>query len=98
MKVSFLKPADDELHEAIAYYQIQRDGLGDEFLIEVLSALDRIKLFPQAWSPLSKRTRRCLIRRFPYGIVYSLREDEILVVAVAHLHRQPLYWENRLNN
>ena len=96
MKVAFIEPAESELDEAIAYYDAQRQGLGNDFLVEVLLTLDRIKAFPTAWPPLSNRTRRCRTRRFPYGVVYRATENEILVVAVAHLHRKPLYWASRI--
>ncbi len=85
-----------ELDDAIEYYNFEVSGLGDAFLAEVLKALDRIGRFPEAWHPCSKRTRRCQTRRFPYGIIYQIREKEILVVAVANLHRRPDYWEDRL--
>ena len=96
MKINFLKIAQMELDDAIEYYNFEVAGLGDTFLAEVLNALDRIGRFPEAWHPCSKRTRRCQTRRFPYGIIYQIREKEILVVAVANLHRKPDYWEDRI--
>jgi hypothetical protein len=71
-------------------------GLGDQFLLEVLDGLERIRQHPEAWRPFSRHTRRYRTRRFPYGIVYQILESEILVVAVAHLHREPGYWRGRL--
>jgi len=96
MKIRFLEVAQAELDDAIEYYNYEAPGLGNEFLTEVLNVLDRIGKFPDAWHPCSKRTRRCLTRRFPYGIIYQNRENEILVVAIAHLHRKPRYWEERI--
>jgi len=96
MRIRFLEIAQVELDQAIEYYNYEFPGLGDEFLAEVLKALNRIGEFPEAWHPLSERTRRCQTRRFPYGIIYQIREDEILVVAVVNLHRRPNYWKARL--
>ena len=96
MKINFLEIAQMELDDAIEYYNYESPGLGDNFLIEALNALDRIGEFPEAWHPCSKRTRRCQTRRFPYGIIYQVREHEILVVAVANLHREPDYWLDRI--
>ena len=96
MRIRFLDIAQIELDQAIEYYNYESPGLGDEFLTEVLKVIDRIGEFPEAWHRLSKRTRRCQTRRFPYGIIYQIREEEILVVAVAHLHRRPDYWKERL--
>ncbi len=96
MKINFLEIAQIELDEAIDYYNYEVPGLGDAFLTEVLNALDRIGEFPEAWHLCSKRARRCQTRRFPYGIIYQIREQEILVVAIANLHRKPDYWKDRI--
>ncbi|MFH0975892.1 MAG: type II toxin-antitoxin system RelE/ParE family toxin [Spirochaetota bacterium] len=96
MRINFLEIAKIELDYAIEYYNYESTGLGDEFLIEILKVLDRIGQFPEAWHPYSIRTRRCQTRRFPYGVIYQIRENEILVVAVANLHRKPDYWKDRV--
>jgi toxin ParE2 len=69
MRIRFLEMAQIELDEAIEYYNYEMSGFGEEFLAEVLNALDRIGEFPEALHPCSKRTRRCQTRRFPYGII-----------------------------
>ena len=96
MRINFLEIAKSELDYAIEYYNYESTGLGDEFLTEILKVLDRIGQFPEAWHLYSKRTRRCQTRRFPYGVIYQIREKEILVVAVANLHRKPDYWKDRV--
>jgi plasmid stabilization system protein ParE len=96
MSVRFLDPAEAELREAIAYYNDQSEGLGYEFAAEVKRTLGRICDHPEAWPQLSQRTRRCRANRFPYGLVYQLRADHVLVVAVMHLHREPESWMDRL--
>ena len=97
MNARFLPPAQAELREAIAYYNRQREGLGYEFAAEVKRALQRIIQFPDAWTPLSRRTRRCRLKRFPYGLIYQTRQETILIVAVMHLHRHPESWRARLD-
>lgn len=96
MQIRLLEIAQIELDESIDYYNSESEGLGDEFLVEVLRALDRIVNFSQAWHPFTNDTRRCQLRRFPYGIIYQLLDTEILVIAVANLHRTPDYWKNRI--
>jgi hypothetical protein len=96
MRIRFLEIAQIELDEAIAYYNYEVPGLGEVFLTDVLNSLDRIGKFTEAWQTCSKRTRRCQTRRFPYGIMYQIRKDEILVVAIANLHRKPDYWKDRI--
>ena len=97
MTVRFLPAARQELADAVAWYDQQRDGLGDELLREFRLAVGRIQVFPRAWPALSVRTRRCRTSRFPYGVVYQIRDDGILVVAIMHLSRKPGYWQDRLD-
>ena len=96
MTVRFLEVAQRELDEAIAHYHGQSPGLGDAFLLEIVAAIDRIRRFPRAWHALGDSTRRCRLRRFPYGLIYHEEAGEILIVAVAHSHRQPDYWRDRM--
>jgi hypothetical protein len=96
MKIEFLLPAKIELTASIAYYNEQSEGLGYEFAAEVNRTLERIVQYPDAWVSLSKRTRRCRTNRFPYGLIYQIREDRLLIVAVMHLNRNPETWKSRL--
>lgn len=59
MRIICLEPAQGELDEAISYYNYQHQGLGDEFLKEVLKTIDLIQKYPNAWQKLSDLTRRC---------------------------------------
>ena len=96
MKITYLDAADAEFQDAIDYYNTQAVGLGFEFSDEVKAAVARIRNYPKAWTPLSKRTRRCQVHRFPYSIIYSLRSDLIVIVAIQHHRRKPQNWRNRL--
>lgn len=96
MRVSILPAARVEIEEAAKWYAAAREGLTAEFLNEVDAGLRQVADFPHAWRPLSQRVRRYRLNRFPYGIVYQVRQEEVLIVAVAHLHRYPEYWRHRL--
>jgi toxin ParE2 len=74
----------------------RRDAGWRQFVREVDAGLQRVAESPNAWHPLSQRLRRYRLNRFPYGIIYQVRKNEILVIAVAHLHRRPEYWRHRL--
>jgi hypothetical protein len=94
--VRFTSTAEMELKVALEFYQSAREGLGAEFLAEVQAATNLIESFPLAWSPLSPRTRRCRTHRFPYGLFYQVRAEEILIVSVMDLRRDPKRLEEYL--
>ncbi|MEK6726225.1 MAG: type II toxin-antitoxin system RelE/ParE family toxin [Deltaproteobacteria bacterium] len=94
MKYSFHDEAEKELNDAIDYYNECQNGLGYEFVEEV-SSIQNILLFPHAWAPLSQNTRRCMTNRFPYGVIYQITANEIFIIAVMQLNREPGYWKNR---
>ena len=96
MDVVFLAPAQAEFAETVVYYNAQREGLGEEFAEEVQRTIARISEYPEAWSLLSRRTRRCPTNRFPYGIIDQSRGNTLLIIAVMHLHRAPQTWRSRL--
>ena len=96
MKIQFLPPAKAELADAVSYYNVQSEGLGYEFAAEVKRTLERILQYPDAWFKLSKRTSRCRTNRFPYGLIYQVRKETLLIVAVMHMSRNPETWKSRL--
>lgn len=98
MNVEFLHPAEREFFEAIDYLNSEGEGLGYEFAIEVQRTIERIIQYPNAWHQLSRRTRRCRTKRFPYSIIYQIRTDKILIIAIMHMHRNPLHWKSRITS
>lgn len=96
MDYSFHPLADKEVDEIVVYYDDIEDTLGDEFFSELQNAITRVVQFPDAWQKVWPSARRCLFNRFPYGLVYQIRPDGILIVAVMNLHREPNYWVDRL--
>ncbi len=74
MNYSFHPGAKEEFLEAIEFYQSCSAGLGLEFANEIYSTIQRIIQFPTAWSKFSENTRRCLTKRFPFGIIYQVLE------------------------
>ncbi len=96
MRVRFLTIAQKEVSEAVQWYNEQRDLLGIDFLDQMDAAIRRIKAFPESYPEIENGLRRCIFSRFPYGLIYGIDEDSIIIVAVAHLHREPRYWVERL--
>ncbi len=96
MKYSFHPEAELEFADAIDYYEEKEQGLGYDFAVEVYSTIERILAHPEAWPILEEDIRRSLVRRFPYGILYVETDEEIFIVAVMHLRRDPEYWKHRI--
>ncbi len=94
--VVFLPEAEQEMLEAAKYYESQATDLGIDFLSEVERAVNSIAELPMTWPVIEGELRRRLVRRFPFGILYRIEPEEIVIVAVAHLRRKPGYWRERI--
>ena len=92
----FLAEAEDELIQSIRYYEQERPGLGDDFLAEVQDLTLRLLDFPDSGSTIFRDVRRARVSRFPYDLVYQIRQDLLMIIAVMHQRREPGYWKNRL--
>ena len=73
MKICFISLANNELDEAVRYYDHQLPGLGFRFFQEVSAAIDRIKFMPEAWTKIGERTRRCILKGFPLRAILDFR-------------------------
>jgi len=80
---------------AAAYYERQQENLGRRFLASVQEAVNRILLNPLLYPALEPGVRRCLVKTFPFGILFRDRQRRIVIIAVMHLHRDPEYWKKR---
>lgn len=96
MRLRFLVLAQQELDDAVAWYNEQASGSGQGFLDELDRAVRRTVAFPMSCLEIEPGIRRCLLARFPYGLIYGVDRETIVVVAVAHLHREPRYWVGRI--
>ena len=93
--VTFHHLAEIELNEAAEYYERERSGLARAFLNEVERAIQSILEHPEGSPLVAETVRRKLVRRFPYGILYSVRKDSIRILAIMNLKRRPFYWRRR---
>jgi len=95
MRHEFAQAARDEFLNSIDYYELQQPGLGFTFAEQVNDTIVRILEFPEGWTPLDNAFHRCLVKQFPYALIYTVADQVVIVVAVMNLHRKPGYWRNR---
>lgn len=88
--------AKSEIRESAHWYDDKVDGLGLEFLLEVRSAESHIVRNPELWPNYEAGTRRYIMQRFPFAVIYLASEEKVQIVAVAHCKRRPGYWKDRL--
>ena len=93
-KYRFTSAALAELREATLYYERNEPGVGLKFLDEINDTVNRILRSPRAWHPVSARSRRCRTHRFPFGLLYQVRADGILITAVMGFRRNPRRWRD----
>ncbi len=96
MHIRFLASAENEMLEAAAYYEFRVRSLGGNFLDIVEVAVNEIAEDPFLWMEIHPGIRRRLIRRFPYSVLYSIYENEIVIIAVMHHKQRPKYWLGRI--
>jgi len=99
--VRFAPEVPEELAEAVLWYEARRSGLGEELLDEIDETLPLVGSRPRSFPRLldvgaSHEIRRALLARFPYAIVFLVRQEEVRVLAVAHVKRRPGYWLGRI--
>ena len=87
--------AESDIKDAYEWYEAQRKGLGEGFLLCIEEALSRVSRNPEVYSAVYKNVRRVLIHRFPFGIFFIESEESISVLAILHARRNPKMWKGR---
>ena len=95
MTLHFKATAESDFFEIVAGYDSIGVRLAEDFASVVFKRLDQILEFPELAPRLSKHIRKINLGRFPYQLIYQVREDEIWVIAIWHNKRKPGSWENR---
>jgi plasmid stabilization system protein ParE len=91
-----LRPAAAaDLDEAFLWYESQREGLGEEFLVAVTRVMEVLAKAPGQYPVVHRETRRALVRRFPYSVFYRVVGSDVVVVGCFHGSRDPRRWRNR---
>lgn len=95
MTVRFLEPARDEFLRAVEFYEDQHPGLGEKLVAEVETAIEVLENSSRAGAPFGEETRRLVLSHYPFDIVYTVENNETIIIAVAHHRRKPGYWSDR---
>jgi len=95
-ELEYLEEALEEAEAAARWYTERSAVAAVAFTEEMDAAETAIQRLPEAWPSYDETTRRYLLRRFPFSVVYRVEPSRILIVAVAHGRRRPGYWRSRL--
>ena len=95
-ELEYLEEALEEAEAAARWYAERSASAAVGFSEEIDAAESAITDFPDAWPPFAHGTRRYLLRRYPFSVIYRVESRRVLIVAVAHGHRRPGYWKSRL--
>jgi plasmid stabilization system protein ParE len=95
MRFEFHPEALDEYEEAARYYAACQEGLELRFISNVEHGLRGVREAPKRWRQFDGEVRRCLVRVFPFAILYTIESDYILILAIMHCSREPGYRHHR---
>lgn len=94
--VDVLPLAIEEAREARHYYLSKSSVAEEAFRKELEQAVAMIRERPETWPTYVHGTRRFVMHRFPFSVVYRSDDTSCLIVAIAHAKRKPGYWSSRL--
>jgi len=97
-QVEYHPEAKLEIRNSAIWYDDKANGLGLEFLLELRNAESLIRKNPELWPSYEVGTRRCVMQRFPFAVIYLVSGEKIQIVSVAHCKRRPGYWKNRVTH
>jgi plasmid stabilization system protein ParE len=95
-EVEYLREALEEAETAARWYAERSPAAAAAFSEEIDAAESAIARLPNAWPRFDHGTRRYLLRRFPFSVIYRVEPTRILIVAVAHGRRRPGHWKSRV--
>jgi toxin ParE1/3/4 len=95
MKFFFHPQAQEELEQAVFFYKNQQAGLENRFIETLEDAINRVCRNPLLYRNIDENIKKCRLLHFPYAIIFRIRLEQIEIIAVMHLRKQPNYWQSR---
>ena len=95
--MNFTRKLWKRYHQATLWYAQRDQKTALRFVASVEDAIARIVKAPRRWRVVDEDVRRCLTRIFPFGILYTIEDEFLLIVAVMHFSREPGYWKLRIS-
>lgn len=95
MVIEFLAAAKVDAEEIVSHYLSISPEVALRFESEFQRVANDIAESPRAWGPIGVNLRRKRLKSFPYGLMYRIHKDRVVVLAVGHLHRSPAFWKSR---
>jgi len=89
--------AEQDIAEAAAWYERQRQGLGEDFMTRVDACFNALCRTPEMHQLVKRNFRRGLVRRFPYAVFYEYTDEKVIVYGVLHTSQDPKKWRERLS-
>lgn len=87
--------AETDIKEGFDYYESCRDNLGYDFLLCIEESFEKIQRNPSGFKTVYRNIRRTFVRRFPFGIYFVISDNNVSILAVAHVRRNPSHWQKR---
>jgi plasmid stabilization system protein ParE len=98
MNIRFLTFADQEVDDAVEWYEQKSNDASRRFLNELDHAVRLAKTYPLLAKQIEPEVRRFLFISYPYALIYGIDKDTIVIIAVAHQQREPRYWADRIDS
>jgi plasmid stabilization system protein ParE len=100
MKVRALQAATDDLKSAADYLEAARSGTGGRLIAAYREVVRQLRIFPQLFSLVEDdfpphEVRNAILERFYYRVIYLVKPDEAVILAVTHTSRRPEHWHGR---
>lgn len=96
MRYEFHPEALEDYQQATDWYAERETALALRFVEAVEDATWKVAEAPERWRIIEEDVHRCLTRVFPYGILYTIEPEFVLILAVMHCSREPGYWRHRV--